>query len=280
MSDPRTTPYNGRVAAERLKGLVDSPVFDPGTPAMINKPLVDLLRNPNGARDRQLCMGEAVLIYEQRDGWAFVEAERDGYVGYVSVREVGDLPQRTHRVTARATHLYEHPNFKTFEATTLSLGSLIAVNGPTEGRFVETAIGMFVPSAHLTPLDQPEKDPVRVAERLLGTPYLWGGNSSFGTDCSGLVQMSCLACGIDCPGDADMQEDELGEHLPDHAPLRRGDLIFWDGHVGLMASADMLIHANAFNMATAYEPLRAAITRIEAQGDGPITSRKRLEQLA
>ncbi|MEO0771654.1 MAG: NlpC/P60 family protein [Pseudomonadota bacterium] len=278
MSDPRTTPFNGRVAAERLRGLVEADKFDPGTPALINKPLVDLLRNPGGARDRQLCMGEAVLIYEQRDGWAFVEAARDGYVGYVSVRAVGDLPPRTHRVSVRATHLYEEPDFKTPEAASLSFGSRIAVNDSGDGRFAETAIGMFIPMAHLTPVDQLEEDPVGVAERLLGTPYLWGGNSSFGTDCSGLVQMACLACGIACPGDADMQEDELGVHLPEDAPLQRGDLIFWEGHVAWMADSETLIHANAHHMATAYEPFAAACARIEAQGDGPVTSCKRLER--
>lgn len=280
MMDPRRTPANDRVAAARLRGVVDAPSFQEGTPASVSKPLVDLLREPGGARDRQLCMGETVLIYEQFDGWAFVEVTRDGYVGYISVRDIGDAPDATHRVTARSTHLYESPDFKTPEKAAISFGALINLVGPVNERFAETGAGLYIPTAHLSLIDEVESDPVAVAERLLGTPYLWGGNSSFGTDCSGLVQMACLACGIECPGDADMQEQELGVPLFQDAPLQRGDLLFWDGHVAWMADADTLIHANAFYMATAYEPLEPALARIEAQGDGPVTTRKRLEQLS
>lgn len=279
MSDPRRTPANDRVAAERLRGSVEAAAFVEGTPAMANKPLVDLLREPGGARDRQLCLGEAVLVYERRDGWAFVEAVRDGYVGYVPGRDVGEMPARTHRVSARATHLYPAPDFKQCERVTLSFGACLAVTEEVDERFSKTGSGFFVPKAHLAPVEAVDGDPIAVAERLLGTPYLWGGNSAFGTDCSGLVQMACLACGIDCPGDADMQEAELGTALPEGAPLQRGDLVFWEGHVAWMADADTLIHANAHHMATAYEPLDAALARIEAQGDGPVTSRKRLEQV-
>ncbi|MEM7596956.1 MAG: NlpC/P60 family protein [Pseudomonadota bacterium] len=280
MTDPRLTPANARVAAERLRGSVDAPTFAPGTPAMVNTPLVDLLREPGGARDRQLCLGEGVLVYELHQGWAYVEAVRDGYVGYLPARDVGDMPARTHRVSARATHLYAEPDFKTRERVTLSLGAMVAVTGQANDRFSATGSGLFVPTAHLTPVTEMAHDPVDVAEQLLGTPYLWGGNSSFGTDCSGLVQMACLACGIACPGDADMQEDTLGTNLSEDAPLQRGDLLFWDGHVAWMADASTLIHANAHHMATAYEPLDAALVRIEAQGDGPVTSRKRLEHFA
>ncbi|MEL7254111.1 MAG: NlpC/P60 family protein [Pseudomonadota bacterium] len=277
MSDPRRTPVNPRVAAKRLLGVVEAPSFEQGTLASVSQPLVDLLREPGGGRDRQLCMGETVLIYEQHLGWAFVEATRDGYVGYISVRDIGDAPEPTHRVTARSTHLYEEPDFKMREKTAISFGSLINLVGPVNERFAETGAGLYIPTAHLSLIDENEADPVTVSERLLGTPYLWGGNSSFGTDCSGLVQMACLACGIPCPGDADMQEEELGVHLPDDAPLQRGDLIFWHGHVAWMADADTLIHANAHHMATAYEPFAAACARIKEQGDGPVTSRKRLE---
>ncbi|MEM6587566.1 MAG: NlpC/P60 family protein [Pseudomonadota bacterium] len=277
MSDRRRTPANARVAAERLRGTVDVPRYVEGIQARVLKPTVDLMAAPGGARDRQLCFGEAVTIYEVHNGWAFVEASRDGYVGYMTSRDIGDLQDRTHRVTARATHLYPQPDFKIHDRQMLSFGSELAIKGPVDGRFSETGDGLFVPTSHVTPLDKFEDDPVTVAERLLGTPYLWGGNSSFGTDCSGLVQMACLACGIPCPGDADMQEEELGHSLAGDVPLRRGDLLFWQGHVAWMADADTLIHANAYHMATAYEPLNAALDRIERQGDGRVTSRKRLE---
>ncbi|MEL7011829.1 MAG: NlpC/P60 family protein [Pseudomonadota bacterium] len=280
MTDPRRLPMNVRVAAERLRGIVDAPTFVAGEIAQVKVPLVDLLREPDGARDRQMCLGESVLVYERHDGWAFVEAERDGYVGYVPVHTIGDLPEPTHRVKARATHLYAEPDFKTPERAALSFGALLTVSREGDGRFSETSDGLFVPKTHLAPVADLERDPIDVAERLLGTPYLWGGNSAFGTDCSGLVQMACLACGIACPGDADMQEAELGVHLPDDAPLQRGDLLFWEGHVAFMVDPDRLIHANAFHMAIAYEPLDEALTRIETQGDGSVTSRKRLEHFA
>ncbi|MEQ9258686.1 MAG: NlpC/P60 family protein [Roseovarius sp.] len=274
MTDPRVTPANARVAAERLRGQVEAPRYTEGSLRRIAVPLAELLRAPGGARDRELVMGEAVTHYDTHEGWAFVEARRDGYVGYLPADSLADAPEPTHRVSAHATHLYPVPDFKAHERAALSHGALLQVlsTGP---RFAETPQG-FVPAAHLSPLDELETDPVSVAALFLGTPYLWGGNSSFGTDCSGLVQMACLACGLPCPGDADMQEAELGHALPEDAPLRRGDLLFWKGHVAWVAAPDMLLHANAYHMAVAFEPLEAALARIAAQGDGPVTSRKRL----
>jgi cell wall-associated NlpC family hydrolase len=274
MSDPRDTPANARVAADRLRGVVDTPSYSAGEVMRVTTPIAELLRAPGGARDRQLCMGEAMRIYEIHDGWAYGEAMRDGYTGYMRADALAAAPAPTHRVAARATHLYPIPDFKAHEIAALSHGSLLEVLS-TGLRFAETPHG-FVPKAHLTPLEQPDSDPVSVAALFLGTPYLWGGNSGFGTDCSGLVQMACLACAIPCPGDADQQEAQMGHALPPNAPLRRGDLLFWEGHVAWVAAPDMLLHANAFHMATAYEPLDAALARIEAQGDGPVTSRKRL----
>jgi len=180
----------------------------------------------------------------------------------------------THRVTARATHLYRAADFKTRELAALSLGACLTVTGE-EGRFAVTPLG-YVPAVHLSPLKEAADDPVGVAELFLGTPYLWGGNTSYGIDCSGLVQMACLACGIACPGDSDMQEAELGHALPEDAALRRGDLLFWKTHVAWVADRDTILHANAHSMAVSYEPLEAAVQRIEALGDGPVTSRKRL----
>ncbi|MEM6409789.1 MAG: NlpC/P60 family protein, partial [Pseudomonadota bacterium] len=136
--------------------------------------------------------------------------------------------------------------------------------------------GHFIPRAHLQPLKARYVDPVGVADLFLGSPYLWAGISRWGIDCSGLIQMALLACGIVCPRDSDQQEAALGRQIGPGEPLRRGDLVFWKGHVGFMASDRMLLHANAHHMAVAYEPLREAAARIEAKGDGPITSRRRL----
>lgn len=274
MTDPRRHPANGRVAAVRLRGKVEAAEFIEGTERRVVVPVSDLLREPGGARDRQLLLGEAVTVYEEREGWAFVEAARDGYTGYLRADHLSDIQAPTHRITARATHLYRAADFKTREIAALSHGALLKVTGQ-EGRFATTPQG-YVPAVHLSPLDEVGEDPVSVAEAFLGTPYLWGGNTSDGIDCSGLVQMACLACGVDCPGDSDMQEAELGHALPEDAPLQRGDLLFWKTHVAWVADRDMLLHANAYRMAVAFEPLEAAVDRIEAQGDGPVTSRKRL----
>ncbi len=289
MMDRRRTAFNGRVAAAHLKGKVEAERFVEGEPHTIGAAIADLRDKPNGSRDRQLVRGETFIGLDVVDGWVYGYAERDGYAGWVDAVDFAGASSQpvTHKVSVAQTYGKSTPGLKEMgRIAPLSFGVRLTVLEDVGGwARVAWSRGtiprdLYVPSGHLSVVDHLDEDPVDIAERLLGTPYLWGGNSSFGTDCSGLVQMACLACGIACPGDADMQEEELGAHLPDGAPLRRGDLLFWKGHVAWMANADTLIHANAHHMATAYEPLDAALARIEAQGDGPVTSRKRLEPLS
>lgn len=272
--DPRLTPANPRVAAAHLRGVVTAQNYVQGHEKMIAVPCADLLSAPHGRRERQLLLGERVTMYEERAGWAFVQADRDGYVGYLPFGQLEERRPATHWVINRASHLYNDPDFKSHELMSLSMGSQFRVIGES-GRFYETPLG-YVPKPHLAPLDRLARDPVEVAERYLGVPYLWGGNSIWGIDCSGLVQAACVACAIPCPGDSDMQEASLGRLLPEDKKLRRGDLLFWKGHVGLVAGRGMLLHANAYHMAVAFEPIDEAIARIKAQGDGPVTSRRRL----
>lgn len=273
--DRRLTPANGRVAAARLKGLVAAEHYTGGAVHRIGSDLADLLDSPGGRRERQLLHGETVTVYEERDGWAFAEAARDGYVGYLPVAALAAPAEATHFVCVPASHLYTAPDIRRPEAMGLSFGArLRIVSG--HGAFHETDSGLFVPRVHIRPVNRPFSDPATVAQLFFGAPYLWGGNSIRGIDCSGLVQAAHLACGIACPGDSDLQEAALGRPLPEDEPLRRGDLLFWRGHVALAVDGETLIHANAHHMAVAYEPAGAAIRRIAAQGGGEVTSRRRL----
>lgn len=276
MSDARLIPVNDRVAAAHLRGQVSGRAFVEGAARRLSVPVADLLHAPHGRRERQLLLGQGVTVYEERDGWAFVQAARDGYVGYLPARSLAAAaPAPTHRVVARSTQAYAAADLKSPDLESLSFGSELSVLEERNG-FVETARG-HVPVPHLWPLDRRAGDPVAVAERFLGTPYLWGGNSGFGIDCSGLVQAACLLCGIACPGDSDQQARMPGVTLADDAPLRRNDLLFWKGHVAWVRDPDTILHANAHHMAVAAEDLHAALARILAQGGGAVTHRKRLE---
>ncbi|PIE12021.1 MAG: NLP/P60 hydrolase [Rhodobacterales bacterium] len=274
MTDRRRLAANDRVAASHLRGQIDAPRFVDGSAAQVHVPVTDLLRAPGGARDRQLLLGAPLTVYETYEGWSFVQAE-DDYVGYVSADSLGAaIQQPTHTVATAATHAYTAPDLKSHERAALPHGARLAVEGIND-TWAATPMG-HVPVSHLVPLAHRASDPVEVALLYLGTPYLWGGNSIWGIDCSGLVQAACRACGISCPGDSDMQEAELGERLPDGAPLQRGDIVFWRGHVGIMEDDRTLLHANAHAMAVAREDFAGACQRIADQGDGPVTSRRRI----
>lgn len=275
MSDRRLTPANGRVAAEHLRGLVDAERFVTPEPAAIAVPLADLWSGPEArARDRQLAKGEAVRVYERREGMAFVSAMRDGYVGYVAETALGPPFDATHIVGVPASHAYPVPDMKVPGARRLSFGARLRVVAAS-GRFFETHDGWHVPRPHLRPANSPYRDPASVAQLFFGVPYLWGGNSSDGIDCSGLVQAALLAAGHPCPGDSDLQEAVTGAALPEGTPMARGDLLFWKGHVAMAVDGEVLIHANAHHMAVAYEPAGEAVARIEAEGGGPVTAHRR-----
>jgi cell wall-associated NlpC family hydrolase len=288
VTDRRRLRFNGHVAHSSLQGQVNADRFGDGEACRIVEVVADLCSEPDGPRDRQLLRGDAFTALDVCDGHVFGYAGKDGYVGWLKVTALVNHPAEppTHRVSAPRSYAKSTAGLKQMgRVTSLPLGAQLAVLENEDGwARVAWSRGTlpqdaFVPAGHLSPIDTHEDDPVDVAERLLGTPYLWGGNSSFGIDCSGLVQAACLACGIPCPGDSDFQEAELGTHLPEGAPLQRGDLLFWKGHVAWVAGPNTLLHANAFHMAVAFEPLQDAIKRIERQGDGPVTARKRLGEI-
>ena len=259
MSDPRLTPANGRVAARELEGRVDAARFVDGEPARIVVPVADLFcaGDGSGQLDRQLLFGDSFRVLERRGGRAFGLSDRGGYVGYVAEDALGAWYEPTHRVAARSTLGFAAPDIKHPAPLRLSLGARVKVVEEIDS-FVRTQDNLFIPRAHLVAGDEP--DTIAVAERLIGAPYLWGGNSADGIDCSGLVQAALLACGIPCPGDSDQQR----ESFPAVRRPRRGDLIFWQGHVAMCVTSRTVIHANAHHMAVTVEPRAACVARIKA----------------
>ncbi len=262
--DRRLTPATDRVAHDSLRGLLTRPAYTAGQPARLAVPLADLLTAPGARRDRQINFGADLTVIDLQDGWAFVQAALDGYCGWLpdAALDRDTLPAITHRVTAPATHVYPEPDMKRAETLSLSLGARLSVTA-IQGRFAQLATGGYVPVQHIG--DTAAPDPVAVAESLLGTPYLWGGNSRAGIDCSGLAQAALTACDIACPGDSDLQRAAF----PQTDDIRRGDLLFWPGHIAMACSPDLMIHATAWQMAVIHEPIATAIARIDAAGDGP-----------
>jgi cell wall-associated NlpC family hydrolase len=227
-------------------------------------------------------MGDRITVYDEHEGFAWGQLAADGYVGYLPNAALGASGvEPTHRVAALRTFVYPGPNLKLPPGDFLSLGARLAVAG-LEGDYARLATGGFVHAAHVVPIATAEPDFVAVAERLVGAPYLWGGKTSLGLDCSGLVQLSLDTAGIEAPRDSDMQERDLGEPVTvpaDLSGLRRGDLVCWKGHIGVMLDSERLLHANGHHMAVAVEPLRAAEARIRVKSFGPVTSVRRLPTL-
>jgi cell wall-associated NlpC family hydrolase len=246
--------------------------------------------SPEAPLDTEALHGERVTVYDDNgEGWSWGQLASDGYVGWIPSNALTQPgPPPTHRVAALRTLVFPVRSIKAPPIEALSLGSRVAVSSPLhagagkEGTsLTDLASGFCIPTRHLAPLDSAEADFVAVAERFIGVPYLWGGKTSLGIDCSGLVQTALAACGISCPRDSDMQQRALGAPLPaddpasDPASWRRGDLIFWKGHVAIVRDESSIVHANAFHMAVAIEPTREALRRI-AEAGSPVVSVKRL----
>lgn len=228
----------------------------------------------------ELLFGEEFAVYDLADGWAWGQAAHDGYVGYVPADCLAPMAARiTHRVARPATHLYPAPDLKTPPLMPLYLGSAVAVAGEPEKGFVPLASGGYVYAAHLAPKGTYVADPTALAESLLAAPYLWGGRTVAGIDCSGLVQQALLAAGIPCPRDSDQQAASVGRLLSEDVQLARGDIVFFPGHVGIMVDDARLLHANATHMAVTVDPLDAVIEIVArglAPGKPPVTARRRL----
>ena len=278
--DRRVTPARPDLAAEHLRGRIEAPRYVVGRERRIVAASAPLRRGPaaDAALETEALHGEGVVVYDEAGDWAWAQLARDDYIGYLPVAALGEPVEPTHRVAALRTHAYPAASIKRPPRLALSLGALLRVEA-REGDFAVTADGLHIYARHLSPIGQWETDFVAVAERFLETPYLWGGRTSEGADCSGLVQSALGAAGIKAPRDSDMMEAALGSPAPVDealAHLRRGDLIFWKGHVGVMRDARTLLHANGWHMKVASEPLAEARSRVARGADGAITSIRRL----
>jgi len=275
--DKRLHVYRPDLAEAALQGRIEAQRFVEGRDMQVGLAVASLRRQPDAGSMQltQALPGERLQVFDEKDGWSWVKLARDGYVGHVETgRLVPAGPQASHEVCVPSTFLYPKADLKTQPARTLPMLSQLAIDA-AEKDYAAAGGNGFVFGKHLRQIGTGSGDFVAVAERFLHTPYYWGGKTVHGLDCSGLVQVSLHAVGQACPRDSDMQEQGLGAALAKGEALRRGDLVFWDGHVGIMADREMLLHANGFDMLVVVEPLAAAVARSEQKGK-PVTSMKRL----
>lgn len=279
MHDPRLTPARDDLAAKYLEGKVKAARFVEGTEFEVSDAIAPLRRAPAADAEQmtQAVRGERVTIYDRNgEGWAWGQLVDDGYVGWIpdaALTKPGAAP--THKVTALRTLTFPGPSIKLPPVEALAMGTKLTVLRE-DGAFAVTREGWHLPRLHLGPLDAMQTDFVAIAEQFVGTPYLWGGKSSLGIDCSGLVQVALTAAGTGCPRDSDMQQEGLGRELTaaESKHLQRGDLIFWKGHVAIARDASTIVHANAHHMATAVENTLGAIARIKAGGSEVIAVKR------
>ena len=279
--DPRLTPVRPDLAAMHLRGQVTAAHYVDGIAHEVIEPQAPVRRAPqsDAALDTEALMGERVTVYETTDeGWCWGQLDSDGYVGWLPANALARPgPAATHKVAALRTLVFPGLSIKLAPLALLSLGCRLAI-ARIDAAFAIDAVGRHLPVRHLVPVEAHEPDFVTVAERFVGTPYLWGGKTSLGLDCSGLVQVALTAAGIACPRDSDMQQEVLGDAISaasDFSDLQRGDLLFWPGHVAIARDAATLVHANGHHMAVAIEPVAEAVARIATAGC-PLACVKRL----
>jgi cell wall-associated NlpC family hydrolase len=272
--DPRVTLARTDLAASGLQGLVRAARFVAPRPMTVSSPSAWMRRAPERSAEHvnQLLFGELFDALEAHDEFVWGQARRDGYVGFVESGVLrAESPAATHWVAVRSTFAFSEPAVRAPPFGPLSMNALVAVE-ESEDAFLRAQGAGWIAAGHLRPIGSFATDPAEVAEQFLGAPYLWGGRDAAGLDCSGLIQLAFQACGKAAPRDAD-QQAALGLEVASK-DLRRGDLVAWKGHIGVMLDGARLLHANAHHMAVAVEPLAEATARIAAALGAPIAYRR------
>lgn len=281
--DKRLNAFRPDLADMRLAELVSATRFVAGRLMQIGDPVTDIRREPrpDAPVDSQGLYGEKVLVFEDHEGWCWVQLQTDGYVGYMAHNALTSrLSNPTHVVSAPRTFLYPGPDMKHPVTAALSMGTGVLVTSEAETRgtkYLGLESGEYIIAAHTFDAHNRPHDPVTVAARLLETPYLWGGRSGFGIDCSGLVQLSHALCGRSLQRDSDMLRECAGSFIgqgADHPPLLRGDLVFWKGHVAMMEDEATMIHASGHTMSVVREGFADAVQRIEPMYGLPLAYRR------
>ena len=278
VGDKRTTPIRGDLADIKLAGLLFAPHY--AVPMIRSCIAPSAMMHEQADADStgisELIYGEDFAVLDVAGKWAWGYTVHDDYLGYVDLAALGERPLATHYVTSRSATLLAAPDAKAKTVTRLHMGAKLVCGEPTEcGEFLQCD-GHYIYRDHVSEVGMVTDDPATLAEKLLGTPYLWGGRSGDAIDCSGLVQLCFGMKGIEIPRDTDLQEDVVGKAIPDDAPLERNDLVFFPGHVGIMKDAENIIHATAHHMELVVEPLADVVARFAGEEDGPITARRRL----
>lgn len=278
--DKAINAYRGDIAASSLRGKVQSDRFIEPETYQIKVPIAQLRNAPSNEAEHstQALLGELIDIYEVKDGFGWGQLKKDGYVGYVAMDYIGqEIKAPSHKICAMRTNVYYGPKVQAQISKTLTFGALVRTTERRENGFVWCEDLGFVYESHICELDKNFDDPIDLAKQMLGTPYVWGGNSPLGIDCSGLVQLCYGACGMDLPRDARLQEmrGQSLEANDDLSGLKRGDLVFWKGHVAIMMDETNIIHATSFTMNVSIEPLKTAKARIDNLGI-PIRAIKRV----
>ena len=281
--DPRLTAARPDIAWSGIRGEIDAARFTAGKVHTITTPFADLKKTPRLSAPllTQGLLGEKFRSLEEDAGWAFGFLERDGYVGYLRTSTFGQhAPEATHMVTVPLSHIYPKPDVKTPEPTPLPFGARVTIRGGEFKKGFAEAQGLgWISARHLTALGTTDKDYLRTAGRFLNAPYLWGGRTALGLDCSALVQLALMRAGIPCPRDTDMQQKELGHsivNVPDLALCKKGDLVFFPGHVGFMASDTHLLHANAIHMRVTIDEVKTVASWLEGKYSNPVADIRRL----